>query len=139
MNYRDKCQAAEEEGYEAGLSGRPKSEFADKFEGDLGFYFLRGYCLGVVEWGMRKVEADNKKREREMSKLTGKTYVRMPLDEAKVLRDLLLELKNLREFVSNAELVAFRNFWAACEEAEKREKKKQDLADEMGEGTWSLK
>ena len=50
-----------------------------------------------------------------MSKLTGKTYVRMPLDEAKVLRDLLLELKNLREFVSNAELVAFRNFWAACE------------------------
>lgn len=74
-----------------------------------------------------------------MSKLTGKTYVRMPLDEAKVLKDLLLELKNLREFVCNAELVAFRNFWAACEEAEKREKKKQDLADEMGEGTWSLK
>lgn len=61
MNHQDECRAAEEEGYEAGLSGRPKSEFADKFEGDLGFYFLQGYLLGVVEWGIRKFEADNKK------------------------------------------------------------------------------
>lgn len=74
-----------------------------------------------------------------MSKLTGKTYVRMPLDEAKVLKDLLFKLKNLREFVSNAEFVAFRNFLMACEEAEKREIKKQELADDLGEGTWGLK
>lgn len=138
MNYRDKCQAAEEEGYEAGLSGRPKSEFADKFEGDLGFYFLRGYCLGVVEWGMRKVEADNKKREREMSKLTGKTFVRVSLDDASVIEGMLFDLKNER-CLSTHELFAFQNFLKAYEDAKKREKKKQDLADEMGEGTWSLK
>lgn len=138
MNYRDKCQAAEEEGYEAGLSGRPKSEFADKFEGDLGFYFLRGYCLGVVEWGMRQVEADNKKREREMSKLTGKTFVRVSLDDASVIEGMLFDLKNER-CLSTHELFAFQNFLKAYEDAKKREKKKQDLADEMGEGTWSLK
>jgi hypothetical protein len=138
MNYRDKCQAAEEEGYEAGLSGRPKSEFADKFEGDLGFYFLRGYCLGVVEWGMREVEADNKKREREMSKLTGKTFVRVSLDDASVIEGMLFDLKNER-CLSTHELFAFQNFLKAYEDAKKREKKKQDLADEMGEGTWSLK
>lgn len=138
MNYQDECRAAEEEGYEAGLSGRPKSEFADKFEGDLGFYFLQGYCLGVVEWGIRKFEADNKKRKREMSKLTGKTYVRLTLRDANFLKEKLLELKYSTQ-ASVHELAALANFLKACEEAEKREIKKQELADDLGEGTWSLK
>ena len=137
MNYQDECRAAEEEGYEAGLSGRPKSEFADKFEGDLGFYFLQGYCLGVVQWGLCEHEEMTKKRKREMSKLTGKTYVRLTLRDANFLKEKLLELKYSSQ-ASVHELAALANFLKACEEAEKREIKKQELADDLGEGTWGL-
>ena len=72
-----------------------------------------------------------------MSKLTGKTYVRLTLRDAKALKEKLLELKYSSQ-ASVHELAALANFMKACEEAEKREIKKQQLADDLGEGTWGL-
>ena len=72
-----------------------------------------------------------------MSKLTGKTYVRLTLRDAKALKEKLLELKYSSQ-ASVHELAALANFMKACEEAEKREIKKQELADDLGEGTWGL-
>jgi hypothetical protein len=136
-------KAMVEEGYKAGLAGLQQSEcekklFPNNISVHLASYFRSGYLRGLVRRTELKLEEDEKKMKREMSKLTGKTFVRVSLDDASVIEGMLFDLKNER-CLSTHELFAFQNFLKAYEDAKKREKKKQDLADEMGEGTWSLK
>lgn len=136
-------KAMVEEGYKAGLAGQPQSEcekklFPNNISVHIASYFRSGYLRGLVRRTELKLEEDEKKMKREMSKLTGKTFVRVSLDDASVIEGMLFDLMNER-CLSPHELFVFQNFLKAYEDAKKREKKKQDLADEMGEGTWSLK
>lgn len=67
-----------------------------------------------------------------MSKATGKTFVRIPLKEARILKELLQgefgDTPTMKLIRMHVEAVLSK----ALEKAEKREAKKQEIADEMG-------
>ena len=71
-----------------------------------------------------------------MSRTTGKTYVRIPLKDARILKEILEGKTGSSQAMRLVRMQAESSFFKALEKAEHREAVKQGVAEEIGEGDW---